>query len=1146
MPATDDRAGREPRADYGIVTALRDELNALRAALSGVEEVQLGTADIRYYYRGRLACRDGSQVTVVCVCSNEMGQLPALNATRDLIAGWKPMHILLVGIAGGFPGRGGSYGDVVVPLRVHYYEPGKLVATSAGPDGRKRTRLPRWRTFTTSAKLSSAVEALAVEGAEWVRRVSVQRPDATEQKPRVLRDELASGEEVWASLDSPMAREVLATSDKILAVENEASGFLGAVLESAYPPDALVVKAISDLVAGKDDRWRAFAASAAAAFAVAVIEKLGARWRSGEGADLATAGDERLAAARKAVAAEEYDLAGRLAEEAAELAKTANDPGLERRCRHQAVRAWGEHVAMSRLGRRAFEEIVSRIRVHIQALEGLDMQPHHLALEKARLALFEENGAEALQWARSALTAAEEGTHDWVDALIFCAQAHWVLGTPEEALDLAHLMETARTKGDPETRLVSSVTWLRTLYKAGKAALQDLNAFCDLTRALVKDGLDRRRAASLLGQLDSELVRQRRASIERLTLCELGMELAEQVDDATRAASIALEGAELAADCGQPSKARRYLGTASGWLDRARTSPKEPADGGASWATLRAVHLFGRGRIFFRLAVQDSAGGAHAAGLLHEAMSALEEAEAVATEERLALRGDVEIFLADVRWWRARAAFEMHRWAQAAALARSVRSDAAMAHPQFSVEVGMHAWLLEAEALYHAGASRQAAEVVEALLADPRAGSTAGTQAKSLRRHLTARIQPLFDWTTSPDARAIAVAAKGMSLRDAVGMQLRPLVTWWDEWTKAGQGPHSEFFDFWGRGGFSRVAAAIRARPNAAIAVDARSIDEIRRWARVFCPLFDTVVVKWKGDIAQGMVIVPMDLDYGGPGSYGGHGYTVTAGTEVKSPTGRDWTVALGWANPLPSEVASFLATEAVRLVASGRLLVVPAPLVGCTQTAVGWTDHLLVDGLLGGVVDVIGKERDTETIGGQRVLDLSKLSIPYVDGVPLAELADVLETMSEWLHPLRSLLFRSLLGEQLRHERWEAIRALESDFEDACRQLRERLTGIARQREWSVAEAPGSVSAASRGSDVVGREPVTDLLRAVTPVAQELTPWIPYWRLQNAGGRLDWTCPLDNPSRPSEKPTVPREIQTWIWPGTGGWTIPSAVRLPL
>jgi hypothetical protein len=169
-------------------------------------------------------------------------------------------------------------------------------------------------------------------------------------------------------------------------------------------------------------------------------------------------------------------------------------------------------------------------------------------------------------------------------------------------------------------------------------------------------------------------------------------------------------------------------------------------------------------------------------------------------------------------------------------------------------------------------------------------------------------------------------------------------------------------------------------------------MDEIGLWAKVFCPLFDTVVVKWKGEIGQGMVIAPMDIHYGGPGCFGGHGYSVTAGSRTTSPEGNEWTVAVVWANPLPQEVASFLATEALPLFQRGRLLVVGAPLVGCTQTAVGWTDHLLVDGLLGGVVNVVGAGESAAVrgAGSQRVLDLSVVSLPYIDGVPLSDLARV------------------------------------------------------------------------------------------------------------------------------------------------------------
>lgn len=79
--------------------------------------------------------------------------------------------------------------------------------------------------------------------------------------------------------------------------------------------------------------------------------------------------------------------------------------------------------------------------------------------------------------------------------------------------------------------------------------------------------------------------------------------------------------------------------------------------------------------------------------------------------------------------------------------------------------------------------------------------------------------------------------------------------------------------------------------------------------------------MKWKGEIGEGMVITPMNLDYGGPGCFGGHGYFVTAGSRADSPEGNEWTVAVGWANPLPQEVAGFLATEAVQLFREGRAL---------------------------------------------------------------------------------------------------------------------------------------------------------------------------------------------------------------------------------
>lgn len=292
--------------------------------------------------------------------------------------------------------------------------------------------------------------------------------------------------------------------------------------------------------------------------------------------------------------------------------------------------------------------------------------------------------------------------------------------------------------------------------------------------------------------------------------------------------------------------------------------------------------------------------------------------------------------------------------------------------------------------------------------------------------------------------------------------------------------------------------------------------------------------------MGQGVVIIPIHESLGGPGSFGGHGYAITLGSRLKGHP--DWTVAMAWANPLPVEVSAFLIREALPLLASGRLVVIPAPLVGCTQSAVGWTDNLLVENFLGGVVDVVRRPSDVsaERVGPQQVLDLSSISIPYIENISLSDMARVLDETEEWVPQLRSLLLKSILSDDLRYERWESISVLENDIRDACRELHTHFERLAHKGKWHIADAEGTLSAASYGGNIPGHEPVSDLLRSIASTRRELAPWIPYWRMHSFGGRLDWSCPIDNPSKPPPQPTKPQEIHSWLYTGTGGWRIPT------
>lgn len=266
------------KADYGIVTALDEEMRPLLKAICQYETVDLGKQDTRYYYLAQIRCLDGSNQTVTCALATEMGQQAAQNVTHDLIRAWNPRHLLLIGIAGGIPGREIRCGDIIVPSYVHYCEPGKLIARH---QAQRYKRQPRWKTFDTSRVLLGAARAVNLEPeANWTKAIGNLTSIGRENiHPRLFWDEMVSSEEVWSDLKAAIVHEALERSDKIRAVDNEAAGVFNAAREAPNMPNVLVIKGISDLIENKDDTFHDYAASAAAAFAMAIITKVGGRWR---------------------------------------------------------------------------------------------------------------------------------------------------------------------------------------------------------------------------------------------------------------------------------------------------------------------------------------------------------------------------------------------------------------------------------------------------------------------------------------------------------------------------------------------------------------------------------------------------------------------------------------------------------------------------------------------------------------------------------------------------------------------------------------------------------------------------------------------------------------------------------------------------
>lgn len=843
------------------------------------------------------------------------------------------------------------------------------------------------------------------------------------------------------------------------------------------------------------------------------------------------------------------------AEQVSQSAERLDSRDLRRRAHHRALRFLGEwYVVRHDLPTQTRKDIIRRMQAQVESLEALEEGPMALALERALIARLDERPDDAVKDADLVLSSAGADEHvARLDALIAKMQALWQLGRASEGLALGEEVVDIRAKVDAEAALALDATWIRTQSKSHQLAPEELRRFLSTTRSA--EGVAPRRVLQILGEVAAEFGRQEQHASAK-EVCLLAHDVAQSIGDSVAAAMSAMQAAEICTLIGDGEGAVAQLGRLESCLENARSNAGADPASHQAFVTLNAMSTFTRGRVRARLGFASSRDEADTASKhLGEAADALDECLRLAAASG-DIRGDTQLFSADIHWWAGRVALARGRALEAAEHHRCVQSPAAMAHDRFREEVAYNAWTAEAESLVLAGQLERARDTVVRLLEDAGCPDSIRERARALREYLEQRLLPVVEWLVSPNGRRIGAESRRGTLRDAVSEQLSPLLSWWAEWLVDGPCPTSELLDFWGRGGLLRVAAAVRARPHAAIAVDAFTVNQIRHAVRVFCHLFDTIIVKWKGPIGAGLVFAPIHEAYGDGEDFGGHGYMVAAGdTFAEKP---EWCPAIGWANPVPEEVSRFLASEANDFVKAGRLVLLPAPLAGCTQNATGWTDDLLTQRLLGGVVEAVcgTPEHSQKSPRPQRVIDLSSVALPFIDGLPLSELAKIVEETSSHAGALRKLLRASLLSDDLRWERWDTIASFEEDFAEASSELTARLTNLISQAPaegWRVGMTTGDVCAASLENQGPALDSVTSTLCSIVGDEKRLEPWIPYWRLESCGGYLNWTAPLDNRSvaPPPEvlmmRPELDaRETHTWLYEGDAGWSIPTVMRIPL
>jgi nucleoside phosphorylase len=242
-----------------VFTALGVEYQAIRAYLAGPvrQHEERGTL----YEVGTLPGAHGDWH--IALTQTGPGSTTAALQFDRAVRVFAPEIALFLGVAGGR--RDVALGDVVAADMIYDYEWGK--STLEGFEPRIRVHYPAHR-------LLQRAQLVAREN-QWQQRI---RPSWPGRPPASFVKPIVTGGKVIAHHKSAAALLIDQYIGDALAVETEGHGFLAAAYVNPGV-DALVIRGISDLLAGKDqdsdDYWQPVASANAAAFAVELLHSIG-------------------------------------------------------------------------------------------------------------------------------------------------------------------------------------------------------------------------------------------------------------------------------------------------------------------------------------------------------------------------------------------------------------------------------------------------------------------------------------------------------------------------------------------------------------------------------------------------------------------------------------------------------------------------------------------------------------------------------------------------------------------------------------------------------------------------------------------------------------------------------------------------------
>lgn len=242
--------------DFLIVTALPEERDAVLHLLQDFGPAQAGGSPI--YYVCTLPTGKGEYKIAVMQLS-QMGNVEAGIRAIQAIGELNPGCVLMVGIAAGIRGEV-DLGDVIISTQVIYYEQAKQT-----PQG------PEHRPIAVPADPLLLHSAQNYNDASWRDLVAAKNPQHKKAgPPRVHFGPFAVGDKVVA--DKSYVSGLMSLHPKLIGVEMESYGIAAAAASAPSRPRFLAIRGISDFAdEQKDDSYRQYASSVAAAFAIGLL-----------------------------------------------------------------------------------------------------------------------------------------------------------------------------------------------------------------------------------------------------------------------------------------------------------------------------------------------------------------------------------------------------------------------------------------------------------------------------------------------------------------------------------------------------------------------------------------------------------------------------------------------------------------------------------------------------------------------------------------------------------------------------------------------------------------------------------------------------------------------------------------------------------